>query len=95
MRAELKKKSTRTVHEKKVTRVVLDIPYDEAKMAEDKDQDFLSYLDANVGSRVSVTVGPFGAEGHQHITDEVENSQSNGEERGDDDFFPADPMYDQ
>lgn len=59
MKTELKKKSTRTVHGQKVVRLRLDIPYDEVEEAEADDQDMLEWLDANVDSEVSFSIGPF------------------------------------
>ena len=59
MKAELKRKTTRTVHGKKVVRLRLDIPYEEARSVEDCGQDMLKWFDANVDSNISAKLGPF------------------------------------
>lgn len=68
MKAELNKKTVRTVYGEKVARVELDIPYDELKDAENEEQDILKWLDANVGTDVSFQIGPFEDE-QQHELD--------------------------
>lgn len=59
MKADLARKSTRTVYGDKVVRVELDIPYEEIKEAEKEGQSFLEWLDNKVDREVSFTIGPF------------------------------------
>lgn len=59
MKTELKKKTVRTVHGEKVVRLRLDIPYSEVEEAEESGQDMLRWLDANVDSEISASIGPF------------------------------------
>lgn len=59
MEAELKRKTTRTVHGEKVVRLRLDVPYQEVKEAERAEQDMLEWLDTNVDSSIMLQLGPF------------------------------------
>lgn len=72
MKTELKRKTTRTVHGEKVVRLRLDIPYAEVEEAERDDQDMMKWLDQQVDSEVSFTIGPF-EDDDQMAIEQVEN----------------------
>lgn len=59
MRAELKRKSTRTVHGNKVVRLRIDIPYHDIADGEGEIDDILEWLDIHVDREVSFSIGPF------------------------------------
>lgn len=60
MIGKLKKVSTRTLRNKKVTRLRIDIPHKTVQDKDIDDEDAIKWLANNVDSEVGVSIGPLG-----------------------------------
>lgn len=72
MIGQLKKFVVRTVYDKKVCRVQIDIPIDQVRKAEVGGQDFIKFLEQNVDKEIGVKIGGFEDE-EQELIAETEN----------------------
>ncbi len=69
MKSELHSVETRTVYDKKVTRVTLEIPYGSVEGECVDGEDLIDWLNNNVGTDIRVSLGPFGDEDQTKLGD--------------------------
>jgi len=69
MRAELKRKTVRTVHGEKVVRLRIDVPYSVVEQHGNEDDDLGEWLDVRIGNMVNIDFSDFKDKDQMDIKD--------------------------